>query len=127
MRGLGNNSIGMTILAVVLTGCATAPTIVPGTPAYTPVMLAPGQSGPPCRATSHYPDLAGYKPNAPVRSSVGHGHVLRGVVKSSADCSPFAGVRMEFWLANPADYFDDGHRATVITENSGAYTFESNF
>jgi hypothetical protein len=68
-----------------------------------------------------------YEPNAPVRSSVGKGHILTGVVKSSLDCSPIAGARIEFWLANTKGRYDDDHRATVFSDESGKYRFESNF
>jgi protocatechuate 3,4-dioxygenase beta subunit len=65
-----------------------------------------------------------YEPDAPVRSSVGKGHVLRGTVRSSADCRPIAGARVELWLAGPKGY-DDDHRATVIADDAGRYRFES--
>jgi protocatechuate 3,4-dioxygenase beta subunit len=65
-----------------------------------------------------------YEPNAPVRSSVGKGHVLRGTVRSSADCRPIPGARVELWLAGPNGY-DDDHRATVIADAEGRYQFES--
>ncbi len=75
------------------------------------------------------PDSLGpfYEPNAPVRSSVGKGYVLTGVVKSAEDCSPIAGARIEFWLAGPNGKYDDDHRATVLSDESGAYWFESTF
>jgi protocatechuate 3,4-dioxygenase beta subunit len=66
-----------------------------------------------------------YRPNAPVRSKVGTGHVLRGTVRSSADCSPLPGAHIELWLAGPNGY-DDEHRATVIADPEGRYVFESN-
>jgi protocatechuate 3,4-dioxygenase beta subunit len=65
-----------------------------------------------------------YKPNAPVRSKVGTGHVLRGTVRSAADCRPIPGARVELWLAGPNGY-DDDHRATVIADGDGRYRFES--
>jgi protocatechuate 3,4-dioxygenase beta subunit len=67
-----------------------------------------------------------YEPNAPVRSSVGKGHVLRGTVRSSVDCTPIAGARVELWLAGPSGY-DDAHRATVVADAAGRYAFESEF
>lgn len=75
------------------------------------------------------PDMLGpfYKPNAPERSSVGKGYVLKGVVKSSRDCSPIERAQVEFWLVGPGGGYDDDHRATVFSEKSGAYRFESNF
>jgi protocatechuate 3,4-dioxygenase beta subunit len=68
-----------------------------------------------------------YKPNAPLRTSVGKGYVLTGSVKSSQDCLPVEGARIEFWLAGPNGQYDDDHRATLISDSSGRYTFQSNF
>ncbi len=68
-----------------------------------------------------------YEPGAPARSKVGEGYLLRGTVKSSADCRPIAGAQLEFWLAGPNGQYDESHRATVFSEASGGYTFESNF
>jgi len=80
-----------------------------------------------CKPTP--PDMLGpfYRPDAPVRGSVGKGYLLKGAVRSSKDCASIAGARIEFWLAGPNGEYDDEHRATVIADNSGAYTFESNF
>jgi len=74
------------------------------------------------------PDMLGpfYKPDAPARMSVGTGYVLKGVVRSSADCSPLPGAVLELWLAGPDGKYDDVHRATITADNSGAYRFESN-
>jgi protocatechuate 3,4-dioxygenase beta subunit len=71
-------------------------------------------------------DLLGpfYRPDAPVRTSVGKDHVLRGTVRSSGDCRPIPGARVELWLAGP-DGYDDDHRATVIADAEGRYQFES--
>ncbi len=80
-----------------------------------------------CKPTE--PDALGpfYKPDAPVRSSVGKGYVLSGVVKSSLDCRPVKEARIEFWLAGPNKEYDDEHRAMLSSNGSGAYRFESNF
>lgn len=74
------------------------------------------------------PDMLGpfYKPNAPVRSSVGTGYVLSGTVRSSADCKPVRNAKIEFWLVGPDGRYDDAFRATVYADDSGMYTFESN-
>lgn len=74
------------------------------------------------------PDMSGpfYKPNAPVRSSVGKGYVLQGTVRSSKGCIPVSKATIEFWLAGPDGEYDDAHRATVIADASGSYRFESN-
>ena len=79
-----------------------------------------------CTPTS--PDMLGpfYEPDAPVRPSVGKGYILSGVVRSSADCKPLQGARIEFWLAGTDGYYDDDHRATVISGIDGGYKFESN-
>jgi hypothetical protein len=79
-----------------------------------------------CAPTEEDAEGPYYKPNAPVRSSVGKGYVLQGVVRSSRDCSPLPGARVELWLAGPAGGYDDAYRATIITDASGAYRFESN-
>jgi protocatechuate 3,4-dioxygenase beta subunit len=80
-----------------------------------------------CQPTK--PDMLGpfYKPGAPERSSVGKGYVLRGTVKSSLDCSPLKGARIEFWLAGPDGNYGDDYRATLISDKSGDYYFESHF
>lgn len=72
-------------------------------------------------------DLLGpfYKPDAPLRASVGKGYVLQGVVRSAGDCGPVPGARIEFWLAGPDGEYDDAYRATVIADASAAYRFES--
>jgi|OpeIllAssembly_1097287.scaffolds.fasta_scaffold444617_2 protocatechuate 3,4-dioxygenase beta subunit len=67
-----------------------------------------------------------YKPNAPMRSSVGKGYVLQGIVRSSKDCGPLPGAIVELWLAGPDGGYDDAHRATIIADTSGRYRFESN-
>lgn len=75
------------------------------------------------------PDIQGpfYKPNAPVRTTVGTGHVLTGTVRSAVHCDPVAHARIEFWLAGPAGRYDDAHRATVVADAAGRYQFTSSF
>ena len=68
-----------------------------------------------------------YTANAPVRSSVGKGYQLTGIVVSSADCTPIAKAAIELWLTGPDGSYDDDHRATVFSNDSGHYRFESNF
>ena len=67
-----------------------------------------------------------YKPDAPIRSSVGKGYLLSGVVKSSVGCAPIKGARIEWWLAGPNGKYDDEHRATIFSDEKGSYRFESN-
>jgi protocatechuate 3,4-dioxygenase beta subunit len=68
-----------------------------------------------------------YKPNAPMRTSVGKGYALSGAVTSARDCAGIPGARIEFWLAAPDGNYDDEHRATQLADASGRYVFESNF
>jgi protocatechuate 3,4-dioxygenase beta subunit len=67
-----------------------------------------------------------YRPGSPVRSRIGTGHVLVGVVRSSDGCRPIAGARIEFFQAGPGGYSTRGWagRATVITRGNGSYRFE---
>jgi len=67
-----------------------------------------------------------YKPGAPIRSSVGKGYVLQGVVRSSKDCAAIPGAILELWLAGPDGGYDDAHRAALVADASGAYRFGSN-
>lgn len=68
-----------------------------------------------------------YKAGAPVRSRVGKGYQLTGHVRSSADCTPLAEAVIEVWLTGPDGSYDDDHRATIFSNDSGQYQFESNF
>lgn len=85
---------------------------------------AEAQTCEPTRADSLGPF---YTPGAPERSKVGEGYVLTGAVRSSRDCSALKGARIEFWLTGPGGNYDDNHRATVLSDESGSYRFESNF
>ena len=38
-------------------------------------------------------DGRGYRPNAPVRNSIGRGYLISGTVRSSSDCSAIAHAR----------------------------------
>jgi hypothetical protein len=68
-----------------------------------------------------------YKPGAPVRSSVGTGYVLSGIVLSSGDCNAIPGAMVEFWLAGPDGRYSDEYRATVFSDSEGQYRFESDY
>lgn len=68
-----------------------------------------------------------YKADAPVRSRVGKGYQLTGLVMSSANCTPIAEAEIELWLTGPDGSYDDDHRATIFSDDSGRYLLESNF
>ncbi len=78
-----------------------------------------------CRPTQ--PDALGpfYKPNAPLRNSVGTGYKLSGMVISSNDCTPIPAARIELWMAGPDGDYKDIYRATVVSNEAGEYYFES--
>lgn len=79
-----------------------------------------------CKPTE--PDMLGpfYKPNAPVRSSVGEGYVLHGTVMAAPECTPVANAKIEIWLTGPDGQYDDAHRATIFSDFAGRYRFTSN-
>jgi protocatechuate 3,4-dioxygenase beta subunit len=73
------------------------------------------------------PDQLGpmYKAGAPMRTKVGTGHVLQGVVRSSRTCQPLPEALIEIWLAGPHGRYDDAYRASIIADDAGRYRFES--
>lgn len=75
------------------------------------------------------PDAMGpfYKPDAPVRSKIGTGYLLAGTVRSTIDCRPVAGARIEIWQAGPDKNYDDAHRATLFSNAEGHYRLETNY
>ncbi len=81
----------------------------------------------PCKPTPSTGLGPFYEPNAPERTSVGEGHILSGIVRSSVDCSPIEGARIEIWLAGPDGKYSDEYRATMYSKKSGEYKFESHF
>ena len=101
--------------------------------AYSPIVAKthPPMTSPQISVTKCEPTPADYlgpyyESDAPVRSSVGKGYNLEGVIMSSTDCSPIANARIEFWLTSPAGSYDDDHRATLFSDGTGGYSFESN-
>jgi hypothetical protein len=106
-----------TLFALTLSGLAVIATGDAATPSpAAQCRLTPGDGGDPF-----------YVPNTPVRSHVGTGFTLSGIVRSGIDCSVIKGARVEFWLRRPDGQYDDAHRGTVITDANGRFRFESNF
>ncbi len=91
------------------------------------LLILPVSGAPALTCTPTTPDMLGpfYKPNAPLRTSVGRGYILKGTVRST-DCSSVSQAKIELWLANPDGIYDDDHRATIMSDSSGFYRFESN-
>ena len=110
------------LAAVLAAGCdrAAPPPPVPST-------AAPPAAAGACAAGYEEPDALSpsYRPGAPVREVVGQGHVLTGTVRSSRDCAPVAGARVELWPEIAGQGHPDGQRATVVTGADGGYRFQS--
>jgi hypothetical protein len=85
-----------------------------------------GLSAATCEPTRSYALGPFYIPNVPIRSIVGTGYALRGVVRMAKDCNPVAGAMVEPWLTGPNGEYDDAHRATIITNALGTYRFKIN-
>jgi len=66
-----------------------------------------------------------YEAGAPLRNSVGKGYLLFGTVKSATDCREIPAARIEIWLAGPEGVYGDDWRATLFSNENGAYFFES--
>ena len=66
-----------------------------------------------------------YRPNAPVRNTIGTGYVLRGVVRDATTCLPVSGARIEFWQAGPGGVYGDTYRATIFSDSKGRYRLET--
>ncbi len=90
-----------------------------------PGVSAPGQPG--CVPTAADDEGPFYKAGAPLREATGKGLVVSGVVKSAATCQPITGARIEWWQANPRGEYDDAHRGSQLTGESGAYRFDTDF
>jgi protocatechuate 3,4-dioxygenase beta subunit len=60
----------------------------------------------------------------PVRSSIGHGHVLSGRVLSALGCRPLARARVELWQSGANGQYTTAGSATVFTDAQGRFRFE---
>lgn len=68
-----------------------------------------------------------YRPNAPLRNTIGKGYVLSGTVRSADDCRPLQNVRIEIWQVGPGGTYDNDHRATLFSDRNGRYRLETSF
>lgn len=84
-----------------------------------------GAAAPKCAPTSHDEIGPFYRPNAPVRSAIGKGYILQGVVRDASTCRAVAGARIEFWQAGPGGVYSDAYRATVYSDPKGRYRLET--
>ena len=68
-----------------------------------------------------------YRPNAPVRSTIGTGYVLSGTVRSTTECAPIPLARIEVWQTGPTGEYDAARRATIYSDWKGSYRLETSF
>ena len=68
-----------------------------------------------------------YRPNAPVRSTIGKGYVLSGTVRSAQDCSVIRNARIEVWQTGPNGDYSDAYRATLFSDQQGRYRLQTSF
>lgn len=104
-----------------------APFTIIGSLAAMLIAGAPAIAANRCRPTPWDEIGPYYRPAAPLRSKIGSGYVLSGTVRSSADCRPLPGARIEFWHAGPGGVYDDAHRATIIADRQGRFRLETDF
>jgi protocatechuate 3,4-dioxygenase beta subunit len=116
----------MRLLLVLVLGAGLAAGCDRSAPAP-PAPEAPAPAAGVCAAGYEEADTLSpsYRPGAPVRAVVGQGHVLTGTVRSSRDCAPIAGARVELWPEIAGQGHPDGQRATVLTAADGGYRFQS--
>lgn len=104
------------IMVSVMIGVISVALLLPG---------ADAAAAPECAPTPHDEIGPFYRPNAPVRSVIGKGYILQGVVRDASTCRPVAGARIEFWQAGPGGVYSDAYRATVYSDPKGRYRLET--
>jgi protocatechuate 3,4-dioxygenase beta subunit len=82
-------------------------------------------SGTACPPTAA--DMLGpfYVAGAPERSKTGDGVTVQGAVRSTRECKALPGAKLEWWSANPRGDYDEGHRATQVTDAQGRFRYET--
>lgn len=105
-----SRALGLALVALVIVAGTTS--------------TAAGSPDGSCRATP--PDAFGPfgRGTPPLRSKIGSGHVLTGVVLSAISCGPLARARVELWQANRFGRYTRATSASVITDRRGRFRFE---
>ena len=80
-----------------------------------------------CTATAPDPFGPFGRGMPPLRSKIGRGHVLTGVVLSAAGCKPLRHASVQFWQANRNGEYTRAGSATVFTDRNGRFRFEGPF
>jgi protocatechuate 3,4-dioxygenase beta subunit len=75
------------------------------------------------------PDAAGPfgRGMPPLRTKIGTGHVLTGVVLGALNCRPLRGAQVQFWQANKTGRYTRAGSATVLTDRTGRFRFQGPF
>ena len=60
----------------------------------------------------------------PLRSKIGTGHVLSGVIRSAIACAPLARARVEFMQEDRSGRYTRAASGTVRTDRAGRFRFE---
>jgi protocatechuate 3,4-dioxygenase beta subunit len=106
------------------------PAVLAAAWALSPLPAATGAS---CRPSIDQGVNPNYIPGAPVRATIGKGHVLSGVVRTSDGCRPIARARIELFQAGPGGEYAFPRRgswpgrSTVLTARNGSYRFQGPF
>ncbi len=90
----------------------------------------PGNTVQTCNPTHDDSDLdpgAGFIPEAPARQTVGKGLILTGAVLSGRNCYPIANAKIEMRPEISGQGHPEDQRATLYTDSTGHYQFESRF
>jgi protocatechuate 3,4-dioxygenase beta subunit len=122
-------NILLALIMVCLAGSCTPHQAAPSHTEIPTVLISSPTSVKPTRTCTPTLDdgvSPSYVPHAPERTVVGKGHVVTGVVLSSADCQPIAHARLEFWPEEEGLGHPDSSRATFFTDPDGRYRFECN-
>jgi protocatechuate 3,4-dioxygenase beta subunit len=108
-------------------GCLKHPSVLICVVAVAGVLAAPATPAPAANRCSPTP-TDGFGPfgrgEPPVRTKIGTGHVLAGVVLSALDCRPVRGARVNLWQSNAKGRYTLATSATVITDSSGRFRFQ---
>ena len=84
----------------------------------------PAPAAPGCRPTPSDSFGPFGRGSPPLRSAIGTGHVLTGVVLSALDCKPLARARVELWQAGRNGRYSRATSATVLTDAAGRFRFQ---
>jgi protocatechuate 3,4-dioxygenase beta subunit len=68
-----------------------------------------------------------YKPVSEFQQNTGKGLRFRGLVRAAGDCKAIAGAKVGHWQANGKGQYDDDHRAYVLTNHVGIYSFNTDW